>query len=115
MREFYYMASMAELEATMLIYHDNFNIEWKGYDDSLPTFVEETLRRIKTLRLEDQRDAFDQVKEKLQQEWHNFYYEQSFKQAIAVFDNIVINNSFERHVQKKLLDSYSFEDFVDQA
>lgn len=115
LREFYYMASMAELEACMVIYHDNFNIEWRGYDDSLPTFVEETLKRIKNMNINEQKESFDQVKEKLQQEWHNFYYEQSFRQALAAFDTVVINNSFEKNVQKKILDSYSFEDFVSQA
>lgn len=53
LREFYYMASMAELDASMLLYHDNFNIQWKGYNDSLPVFVEETLKRIKNINLKE--------------------------------------------------------------
>lgn len=59
LREFYYMASMAELDASMSVYHDNFNIQWRGYDDSLPVFVEETLKRIKNMNLNEQRDTFD--------------------------------------------------------
>lgn len=59
------MASMAELDASMSVYHDNFNIQWRGYDDSLPVFVEETLKRIKNMNLSEQRDTFEQVKEKL--------------------------------------------------
>lgn len=54
LREFYYMASMAEMEADMSVYHDNFNIQWRGYNDSLPTFVEETLKRIKGMNLKEQ-------------------------------------------------------------
>ena len=53
------MASMAELDASMSVYHDNFNIQWRGYDDSLPVFVEETLKRIKNMNLSEQRDTFD--------------------------------------------------------
>lgn len=53
LREFYYMASMAEMEASMSAYHDNFNIQWKGYNDSLPTFVLETIKRIRNLKMQD--------------------------------------------------------------
>jgi secreted Zn-dependent insulinase-like peptidase len=53
LREFYYMASMASLNAQMSLPHDNYNIQWSGYSDSLPKFVEETLKRIRGLKLEE--------------------------------------------------------------
>jgi len=43
LREFNYTASMAELETNIAVYHDNLNFEWRGYNDSLPVFVVETL------------------------------------------------------------------------
>ena len=42
----------------MSLPHDNFNIEWSGFNDSLPTFVEETLKRIHTFNVADQKDYF---------------------------------------------------------
>jgi secreted Zn-dependent insulinase-like peptidase len=63
----------------MSLPHDNFNIQWSGFSDSLPIFVEETLKRIKGLNMGEQRDFFDQCKEKLMQEWFNSYLEQTYK------------------------------------
>lgn len=37
---------MASLKTSTAIYHDNFNMTWAGFNDSLPIFVEETLKRI---------------------------------------------------------------------
>jgi secreted Zn-dependent insulinase-like peptidase len=70
---------MASLHASMSLPHDNYNIQWSGFSDSLPTFVEETLKRMKNLNVAEQRDYFDQCKEKLMQEWHNFYLEQTYR------------------------------------
>lgn len=51
LREFYYMAQMASLNANVSLPHDNVNIQWSGFSDSLPTFVEETLKRIRGLQV----------------------------------------------------------------
>ena len=59
LREFFYMASQAELEATISAYHDNINFKWKGYSDSLPTFVDETLKRIRAFNPADNEDIFN--------------------------------------------------------
>jgi insulysin len=66
---------MASMSASVSLPHDNVNIQWAGFNDSLPTFVEETLRRIKGLRVHEMPETFAQVKEKLLQNWHNFYLE----------------------------------------
>lgn len=42
-----YMASMASLNTSFTLYYDNFNIQWSGYNDSLATFVIDTIKRIK--------------------------------------------------------------------
>lgn len=44
-----YMAEMASLKAEFTVYHDNLNIKWSGYNDSLPTFVIETMKRIRAI------------------------------------------------------------------
>ena len=111
LREFYYMASMASLNALVSLPHDNLNIQWSGFNDSLPTFVEETLRRIKGLNVKDMPETFAQVKEKLLQNWYNFYLEQAYQQAYMQFDNILLTNSFERKQLRLLLEDLTFEDF----
>ena len=103
LREFYYMASMASLHASMTLPHDNYNIQWSGYSDSLPKFVEETLRRMKGINLAQQEELFNQVKEKLLQEWYNFYYEQTFRQAYALFDSVVLTTAFEKNLLRAIL------------
>ena len=50
------MAQMASLNASMTLPHDNYNISWSGFSDSLPVFVEETLKRIKSLNVAEQKD-----------------------------------------------------------
>ena len=58
LREFYYMGEMASLKAKQTIYHDNVNIEWSGYNDTLPLFVEETIKKIKEMKISEQEDYF---------------------------------------------------------
>ena len=53
------------MTASIVVYHDNLNFEWQGYDDTLSTFVEETLRRVKEFNTTEQEERFNQVKEKL--------------------------------------------------
>jgi len=55
--------------------HDNLDIQWSGYNDTLPLFVEETLKKIKDLNLADQKEFFDQCKEKKIMDFKNFMFE----------------------------------------
>ena len=43
----------------------------------------------------DLEETFNQVKEKLLSDYKNFYYEQSYQQAFALFENMMINTSLE--------------------
>jgi secreted Zn-dependent insulinase-like peptidase len=52
------------------------------------------------------------VKEKLLQEWYNFYYEQSYRQGIANFENIVVTNAYEKNTMRKILETFTFEDLL---
>jgi hypothetical protein len=36
------------------------------------------------------------VKEKLAQEWHNFYFEQSYRQAATHLETLIISPAFEK-------------------
>lgn len=112
LREFYYQAQMASLHASMSFPHDNFNVQWSGYSDSLPTFVEETLKRMRGMRAKDLPDTFAQVKEKLVQEWFNFYLEQTYRQAYFLFDNVMLTTAYEKKQLKQILEDMTFEEFV---
>jgi insulysin len=112
LREFYYMAQMASLHASMSLPHDNYNLQWTGFSDSLPRFVEETLKRMRDLKVEDQPEAFAQVKEKLLQEWANFYLEQTFRQGVFLFENVMLSTAFEKKQLRAILETLTFEDFV---
>lgn len=49
----------------------------------MPNFVYETIKIIKGLKMEEQKEFFEQSKEKLIKEFKNFYLEQSFRQAMT--------------------------------
>lgn len=115
LREFYYMAEMASLHAQSVLYHDNYSFKWSGFNDSLPVFVEETIKRMKLMKIQDHKEIFDQVKEKLMQDWFNFYYDQTYKQAFVTVDNVLINAAHEKKALRKILSEFNFEDFVRQS
>jgi len=104
LREFYYMAQMASLNASMTLPHDNYNIQWSGFSDSLPVFVEETLKRMRNFNVADHPDYFHQCKEKLMQEWHNFYLEQAYRQAIFMFESVVLTTAYEKKALRRILE-----------
>jgi insulysin len=112
MREFNYMAQMASLELEFTVSHDALTLTFSGFNDSLAAFISQTFAKIqefRTLPDDSKRQIFDQVKEKLSQEWHNFYFEQSYRQAAAFFENLVLTPTFEKKALKNVLDSLTYE------
>ena len=76
LREFLYMAQMASLELEIVVKHDAIELQFSGFNDSLPPFVTQALTWINGFASsKDLEGIFGQVKEKLLQEWHNFYFE----------------------------------------
>ena len=73
LREFTYMADCANLEFKIDVMMDNINLSWSGFNDSMPNFIAETLQRIVAMRGQEFEEVFQQSKEKLLQEWKNFY------------------------------------------
>lgn len=65
--------------------------------------------------MEEQEDYFNQCKERLLQEWYNFYFEQSYLQAFSTLESVVISSSFEKKALRKILEKFTFEDFVVQS
>ena len=81
LREFNYMANCANLSFNVTPMQDNLNMTWSGFNDSMPTYIKESIEKM--LSLKDVNDSeleeiFNQVKEKLLVDWKNFYFEQSY-------------------------------------
>lgn len=73
MREFKFMADLAQLGFTLEVNIDSIDFQWDGYNSSLPLFVKETISRIDSIREAPLESIFNQVKEQLLQEMKNFY------------------------------------------
>lgn len=59
------MADCANLDFNIAVLHDNLNLTWGGFNDSMPNFITETLKRIVAMREAEFSDVFEQSKEKL--------------------------------------------------
>lgn len=67
------------------------------------------------MKNEDMRQVFEQVKEKLLQDWKNFYLEQTYRQANPTFDSILINLKSEKKQLRKSLESFTYEMYSEYA
>jgi len=59
LREFSYMASCASLDFSLVVAPDNVEFNWSGFNDSLPTYVTETVKRIKAMKSADLEEIFN--------------------------------------------------------
>jgi secreted Zn-dependent insulinase-like peptidase len=53
------MASCASLDFSLSILADNVEFSWSGFNDSLPTYVTETVKRIKGMKSADLEEIFN--------------------------------------------------------
>jgi len=111
LREFAYMADCAALTFSSALAHDNIDLRWNGYNDSLVNFVSETIERINKMAGEDVKAIFEQVKEKLLQEWKNFYLQQTFRLAYQYLDPVLMSSGFERKLLRQILEEFKYDDF----
>ena len=65
MREFNYNAEEAKLDFSIEIFCDHIKLEWSGFNDAMPQYIDETLTRIVKMREENLEQIFEQAKEKL--------------------------------------------------
>jgi len=59
LNEYNYMAEMASLQVGMNVHHDNIDIQWGGYNDSMINFVKETFNNIGKMKNENLAEIFD--------------------------------------------------------
>ena len=79
LREFSYMADCAKMNFGLNILHDNLSFSFNGFNDKMPTYIVEIMNRILTMKDSDQKNTFNNVKEKLLLVWKNFYLDQTFR------------------------------------
>ena len=109
LREFNYAAELVKLESEIELKSDNINIKWSGFNHKLPVYINQTISKMIALKNENMRQVFEQVKEKLLQDWKNFYLEQTYRQASPTFDAILINLKSEKKQLRKSLENFSYE------
>jgi insulysin len=91
MREFNYNAEEAKLEFEVSILNDHIKFEWSGFNDAMPQYIDETMSRIIKMKDEDLTLIFEQAKEKLLQDWKNFYLAQTYKQVNPLLACLLTN------------------------
>jgi len=73
LREFNYMADCASLSNSVGVKYDNIGFSWSGWNDSMPNYVNETIKKLKEMPSTNLTEMFEQTKEKLLLEWKNAY------------------------------------------
>jgi len=77
----------------------------------MPRYIEETVQKIIEMKEEDLREIFERVKETFLADWKNYYYEQSYQQALAIFETLMIDKATPKSAQREVLESFSYEKF----
>lgn len=101
------------MNAKFTIYHDNYNMQWEGFNDSMGVFIESTMQKIKDLNMAEQRQFFNQSKERLLQDYKNFYLEQAYRLAFTTMEMVLLTPTFEKKELKKVLETFEFDEFVE--
>ena len=105
------MADCAKLAFNIGSLRDNINMQWSGFNDSLVNFVSETMQKFSAMRDVECREIFNQVKEKLQMEWANFYLNQVYQLAYTQLDTFLYASDVEKSALKTILDTFDYDQF----
>jgi secreted Zn-dependent insulinase-like peptidase len=113
MREFNYNAEEARLDFSIDILDDHIKLKWSGFNDAMPQYIDETLTRIVKMKDENLAQIFEQAKEKLLQDWKNFYLDQTYKQIRPTLECVLMNLNFEKKHLRSHLEKFSHENFTE--
>lgn len=70
--EFLYQASKADMHSFIEVNSDDISITWKGYTDSMLSFIAETTKNVVSLpkaKYNDKKKLFDDVKTEMLKDW----------------------------------------------
>ena len=108
LRELKYMADCANLTFSCVQVYDSLNFSWSGFNDSMPNFILESIRKMQEMKEHNLEDIFNNVKEKLMMEWKNHYLNQSYRQALSTFPLLIYEKQVEMRTLRKLLEPYTY-------
>lgn len=109
MQEFNYSAEMAALKFDLILLRDNIDMKWKGFNDSLTGFVQQSLELIDSVRDKEFKDVFEQVKAKKIQELRSHYLQQTFRLAHSYLDTVLLEGGWEEKQMKDILEPFTYE------
>ena len=109
LRELVYLAECAKLKFEIRVGRDNIEMKWRGYNSSLTNFVDEIMQRISAFKSAQSQDIFEQVKEKLSQEWKNYYLNQVYRLARAEIDTFLHEHDDGKKRLAEILETFTYE------
>lgn len=73
------MADCAKMNFSLNVLHDNLNLSFNGFNDKMPNYMVEVIKRMLAMKDKDLKHTFENVKEKMLLDYKNFYLDQSFR------------------------------------
>ena len=80
------MADCANLKNSVYVTGDNIGFSWSGFNDSMPNYVNETIKKLKEMPSLDLKEIFELIKGGLLVDWYNALLDQPFNQAFSRFN-----------------------------
>ena len=105
------MGDVANLSFSIHPMSDNIHFAWNGFNDSIPTFVIETIKRMDSMKDQDLSAIFDLVKEEALEDCANFYLDQSYMQSMGTFKAIISDVEPQKKEVRELLEGYDYAQF----
>jgi len=107
------MADCADLTFSIEVKYDSINFTWGGYDDSLQNYVSETMSKLAAMKDKNLSNEFNQVKEKLMNDWKNAYFQQTYQMMLEFREKAVYSNAFSKKEMRSVLEKYTYEQFME--
>ena len=95
LRELSYMASETNLNTRLFFNYEGLYLNVNGFNSSLKSFMIELTNVFRNLTTEDKLNKFKTQVEKITKELKNFYYSNSYSQAMAYLDYLLRSPSVE--------------------
>ncbi|KAL6663337.1 metalloprotease [Candidozyma auris] len=108
--EMNYFADLVGLSFHLSQFRDSFTIKASGYNDKLPAFLDEVLRKF--INFTPKSDRFDSIKYKVAQELKNSGYDVPYAQIGTHFLQLLNEKTYPDPEKLKVLEKVKFEDVL---
>jgi insulysin len=115
MNEYIYMAEQAKLDmkTEQSDCSDGIEFTWKGFNDTMGTFVEGAIQMVMDMMQQDLEFLFNQAKEMLLKDWKNYYLAKSYIQIRKIIKTILNNCEMEKKQLRTHLETFDYSKFKD--